>query len=780
MSQLFADEPEGRYEDLIAQINHHNELYYNQDQPEISDREYDRLMDELLEYEAAHPELVSPESPSQQVGAKLGSDTTNKLVTHESRMLSISNCYDEDGLFKYCRRTEATLGGSDVQYMTELKIDGLAVSIIYEDGKLVRAATRGDGTTGEDVTDNVRQINDIPKTIEDKAGGLFASVPPRLEVRGEIYMPRDAFEKLVKEQEASLADRIFANPRNAAAGTLKLKDSAAVAARGLSSWIYSTPTPDALNAATQEDALNRLKEYGFPVNPQRKLCTGLKELIKRKDELDELRHNLPYDTDGMVIKVNNLKQQQTLGADAKSPRWALAYKFEPEQEQTVIKQIRVQVGKFGTLTPVADLEPVFLSGSTITHATLHNLENIQKKDIRSGDQVMIEKAGEIIPQVVRSLKELRTGDEIEFTMPTICPSCQGEVLKDPDKVAHYCPNISCPDQVRARLIHFTARDAMDIDGFGPAVIDQLLQNGLISNVSDIYKLKASDLAPLERLAEKSADNLIKAVEDSKKRGLARLLTALSISQLGATASQLIADHFQTLQNLMHASVSEISAVDAGQTVSYRTLGKKTGKQLYELLQIPEIRQFFTESKLDLEQKLQNISDPTFMERFDDLAPISNFGSKKQKAVAAAFAGEPERILEVSQREIEAIELGISDVKRTIGDVAAKSLVAFFDNPQNHKILRSLEESGVSTTALSANKSQASGKTFVLTGTLPDMGRNEAKKLIEAAGGKVGSSVTRTTDYLVAGEGGGSKLQKAIDNGVQVIDQQALIEICGSN
>ncbi len=768
------------YEELLVEIKHHNQLYYNQGRHEITDREYDRLYDRLLEIEADYPAIVREDSPSQQVGATVDDIAEDKLVEHETRMLSISNCYDEDGLFRYTRRIEATLDGAAVEYMTELKIDGLAVSIIYENGELTRAATRGDGRVGEDVTENVLEISALPRKISGgkNDGGLFgSSVPKRLEVRGEIYMPRKSFETLVQRQQEQEADRIFANPRNAAAGTLKLKDSAIVRERGLSAWIYSTPTPQALGCNTQAEALDTLKDYGFPVNPERKLCKNLDGLLKRRDELDELRHNLEYDTDGMVIKINSLAQQEKLGADAKSPRWALAYKFEPEQAETIVKDIRLQVGKFGTLTPVADLEPVFLSGSTITHATLHNLENIEKKDIRKGDSVMIEKAGEIIPQVVKSLPEKRTGNEVTFVMPDKCPCCGGEILKDQDKVAHYCPNISCPDQVRARLIHFTSRNAMDIDGFGPAVIDQLLENKLISNVADIFYLKADDLEPLERLAEKSAANLINAVEESKKRGLARLLTALAISQLGSTASQLIADHFGSLEKIIEASTDEISAVDAGTTSSYRTLGKTTGKALYEILQNDEVREFFTSTKHGLSVKLEKIADKDFCSIFKDVNALANFGMKKQEAVTKAFEGEVGKLLAASNRDIQAVELGVSEVKRTIGDVAAASLRAFLDNPENHKLLDRLIKAGVSTNALSSANTAASGKTFVLTGTLPDMGRAEAKKLIEAAGGKVASSIGKSTDYLVAGEGGGSKLTKAQELGITIIDQTKMQEIC---
>lgn len=760
-----AQEVLARYKQLTHELRRHNELYYNNAAPEISDREYDALMDELLDIEAQHPELVTADSPSQMVGAAVeAAAAVDNLVTHATPMLSITNCYDEEGLVKFCRRLEATLGAEKMDFMSEPKIDGLAVSLIYEYGVLLRAATRGDGRTGEDVTENVRRISGLPERLSSP--DLFSGVPERLEVRGEIYMPRAAFQKLVEEQQNSGAERIFANPRNAAAGTLKLKDSALAARRGLCAWIYSTPTPQELGVLTQHEALERLAALGFPVNPERRICRNLKELLKRRDELDALRHTLPYDTDGMVIKVDDLALQQRLGNDAKSPRWALAYKFEPEQAETLLKNIRVQVGKYGTITPVADLEPVFLSGSTISHATLHNIDNIRSKDIRIGDRVIIEKAGEIIPQVVRSRHDLRTGAETVFQMPGACPSCGGPVTKEAGKVAYVCANAACPAQIRARLLHFTARDAMDIDGFGPAVIDQLLEKGLVKDVADLFSLRAEDLAPLERLAEKSAQNLVEALAAAKKRGLARLLTALAIAQLGETAARLVADHFGSLDNIMRADASEISAIDAGETMSYRTLGQKAAHTLFQTLHATPSPAAFHAKGRTLQKRLESLGLP-------------GLGDKKCAAIAEHFGNDAERLLTASEREIAETPLGVSGVRRTLGEVAAESLRSFLDNPGNQELLRRLAQAGVSTSAASAASAlPASGKIFVLTGTLPDIGRAEAKKIIEAAGGKVGSSVTRTTDYLVAGESAGSKFAKAEEFGVKIIDQQQLFALCG--
>lgn len=778
-----------RYEWLITEVNRHNALYYQQAAPEIGDRDYDRLLEELQSLEVRYPQIVRPDSPTQQVGSDLAPDTKEQpaarissgqrgggenLITHAVRMLSISNCYDSDGLSKFCRRTEATLAeGGDaasaaVSYMTELKIDGLAISIVYENARLKQAATRGDGRIGEDVTANIKQVAGLPHTLApDKFPG---GIPERLEVRGEIYLPRSAFARIVSEQEATGAERIFANPRNAAAGTLKLKDAAVVAERGLAAWIYAVPDPAALGVQTQEEALNLLAQLGFPVNPERRLCHSLDELLQRRDELDALRHTLPYDTDGMVVKINSLAQQQRLGADAKSPRWALAYKFEPEQTETTVLAIRVQVGKFGTITPVADLEPVFLSGSTISHATLHNLDNIRQKDIRIGDRVLIEKAGEIIPQVVKCLPEKRQGTEHIFEMPAVCPSCGGPVTQEEGLVAHLCTNAACPAQTRARLLHFVSREAMDIDGFGPAVIDFLLQKEAVRDAADLFALTPEVFADEEGFKEKSINNLLDALEEAKGRGLTRLLTALSISQLGATAARLVADHFKTISALQAATAEEIAAIEAGDTQSYRTLGPKTAKSLYAALRDDATRTTLAQTGIT-----------TLAFRLESLG-LPGFGGKKCAAVAEHFSDDAERLLAATQKEIAAIELGVSEVKRTLGEVAAHSLRSFLDNPLNRELLERLARAGVSMESHGGTKEAskttgAAGKTFVLTGTLPEMGRADAKHLIEAAGGKVGSAITRATDYLVAGDGGGSKRDKAGELNIPVIGKAELLSLC---
>ncbi len=837
-----------KYQELAAEITRHNQLYYNQAEPEISDREYDELMSELQGLEKDYPELIHADSPTQQVGAAVAQDVQKLLVTHNPKMMSISNCYDDEGIQKFTRRCES-LAAAELEYMTEMKIDGLAISLLYENGKLVRGATRGNGFVGEDVTAILKYVN-LPKQLrissaDSAAGGLFAgmdadlTVPERLEVRGEVYMPRCAFEKIVSMQEERGDERIFANPRNAAAGALKTKILSSrelekkspaeqqrykekleqIKISELSLWAYSVPAPEVLKAETQEEALSKLAELGLPVNPLRKICKSYAEISVRKEELDVIRHTLAYDTDGVVIKVNSIAMQQKLGEDAKSPNWAVAFKFEPDREETVVRDIRVQVGKFGTLTPVADLDPVFVSGSTVSHATLHNLDNIRQKDIRIGDRVLVEKAGEIIPQIVKSLHELRIGSEMEFIMPDNCPVCGSKVAQAEGKVAYYCENLSCPAQLRARLLHFVSREAMDIEGFGPAVIDALIERDKLHNVADLYHLSFDDLRELwedterKRLIEslvkkggeytpveleqqelltlreywnrelllagrkeyvppeyKNAENMLAALEESKGRGLEKLLAALAIEQLGATAARIIAGHFKTLDRLYFATVEEISSLSAGETFSYRTLGKKSAKLLYQILRTPAAAEKLLKSGQTLARKLENLG-------------ISGFGEKKREAVVEAFGNAPERLLAATEAEIAGVELGTSDVKRTLGDVVAKSLVGFLHNERNREILEQLRTYGVNTGSSTDSEKSVTGvagKIFVLTGTLPNMGRSEAKALIESAGGRIGSAVSRGTDYLVAGEKAGSKLSKAESLDITIISEAELLELCKQN
>lgn len=672
------------YEELKGLIYHHNKIYYDEGRNEISDFEYDGLMNELIGIEKDFPEFITKDSPTQIVGS--GNATSSLFseeeiskpfapVEHAVPMMSMDNTYDENELRAFDERVRKGLDGDSVEYVVELKIDGLAVSLLYENGELKRAATRGNGVVGEDVTHNVKMIKDAPHQLGKK--GLFTVHPEAVEIRGEVYLKKSRFAEINLEKEKN-GEALFANPRNAAAGTLKLKDSSVVKERGLSLWLYAIASPAGLDVEKHSEVLQLLEDFNCPVNPHRCICKNVDEILKFRDKWEKKRHELDYETDGLVVKVNNLAQHGILGATAKSPRWAIAYKYEAEKAETRIKDIRLQVGKTGTLTPVADLEPVQLSGSTVSHASLHNFDEIKRKDIRVGDYVIIEKAGEIIPQVVKSLPEKRGGSEKIFEMPSACPECGGKVEKEEDGVYNRCSNISCPAQIRARLIYFASRPAMDIEGLGPAVVDLLLESNLVKDFGDIYRLEIKDVEELERMALKSAQNLVGAIGKSKSQGLEKLLAAISIPLVGTGAAKLLARHFGTLEKLKTASQEELEAIDE---------------------------------------------------------------------VGPKMAGE---------------------------------IVKFFANEDNLALLEKLENLGVSVEAKQKiDTSHAiSGKTFVLTGTLPTLKRDDAKKMIEERGGKVSGSVSKKTDFVVAGESAGSKLEKAESLGVTVLDENQFLKLIG--
>lgn len=930
------ENPAERIRALRAEILDHDERYYNQDAPTISDREYDALMEELRTLEAAHPDLVTPESPTQRVGAALPDAIADgEKVAHTIPMLSIGNAYDDADILRFCRRVEGECREhpAPVDYLVELKIDGLAISIRYEGSALRLAATRGDGRTGENVTGNVRMVEDIPHALPTakKVPGL-KTVPDTLEVRGEVYLPRGRFEALRREQEEQGADRVFANPRNAAAGTLKLKDKPdTVRARGLSAWIYATPTPEALGADTQADALDRLDRLGFPVNPHRRLCADAGAILAFRDEIDALRRTLPYDTDGLVIKVNHLGQQALLGSDAKSPRWALAYKFEPEQAETTLAGIHLQVGKSGVVTPVADLEPVFLSGSTITHASLHNVSYIEEKDIRIGDRVLVEKAGEIIPQVARSLPEKRSGAETPFPLPTACPSCSSPLEEevstkpDPDGTTRtirrlFCRSAHCPAQKLERILHFCSRGAMDIRHLGTRNLEALIRAGLVESVADLYDLNEPTIrAALKDFRENSGDTdadadvdassdaeddalgggdaaavddacceagtnrteddaaasgdgadtrgdgavvppapaqagrkrkgyarksasaagqsslfgnpepaatpdtpdatsstkddatrpasapsaarpheldtqnggsekpedatntdpadtdterddtnaarIRSSIAASRNAGLARLLTGLGIPHIGTTVAQQLAMRFQTMDRLQTCPFEELAAMPMGNATAYRTLGRTAARAIRKRLDKP-----------DAQTHLRALPERPMLDRLEALA-IPKVGRTRLEAVATAYP-DADALLAAPETALAAIETGSSDVSRTLGEVAAGSLRAWLDDPENRALLDRLRRAGVEMGTESRTVEGVSGKTFVLTGTMEGLTRDEAARRIQEAGGLVGGSVTKKTDYLVAGEKAGSKLGKARALGIPILDRDDLLRLLG--
>lgn len=670
---LFADERVAdlaEAEKLRREIRHNEYLYYVLDAPEITDAEYDRMMVRLRELEARYPDSIPADSPTQRVGGRASSQFTE--VRHLEPLLSLGNVFSTEELRAFDERVRSGLpAGSKVEYVMEPKIDGLACSLIYENGKLVRAATRGDGVVGENVTANVRTIRSIPLTLKVPEG---EAVPELLDVRGEVYMPRQAFMRL-NEQRAERGESEFANPRNAAAGSLRQLDPQVTASRSLSFFAYYLVGEGAQPKHSESLAL--LARYGFKVSENYKVVENIDEAIKYIGDFNELRQGLAYDTDGAVIKVNDVYQQRILGATGKDPRWATAYKYPPEQAETTLEDIDWRVGRTGVLTPTAVLTPVKLSGSVISRATLHNEDFIRAKDIRIGDRVVINKAGEIIPEVLRVVAEKRTGDEKEVEIPSVCPECGWRVERQGEEAAIRCTNPHCPALGREGLIHFVSRDAMNIDGCGPSVINALLDAGLVRDAADLYSLRKEDLLKLERMGEKSADNLLAALTESKKNELDKLLFALGIRHVGAKVARILATEFGSMEKLQQA--------------------------------------------------------------------------------------QPEKLAQI----------------RDIGDKIAESAVTWLNVPANIDLVERLAAAGLTMTftpPASQEDNPFFGKTLVFTGTMPTLGRAEAKTMAQDVGAKLSGSVSKKTDYVIAGAEAGSKLEKAQQLGVTVIDEAEFLRI----
>jgi DNA ligase (NAD+) len=687
-----------RHAELSELLHRANRLYYEEDAPELEDAEYDRLLRELVAIETAFPALITPASPSQRVGAEPSGRFTE--VRHRRPMLSLGNAFSHDELRAFDVRVRRALGlppapepAPDLRYVAELKIDGLAISLHYQGGRFVQGATRGDGTTGEDVTANLRTIDVIPDRLAE---------PATADVRGEVFMPKKEFERINRERD-ELGLPLYANPRNSGAGSLRQKDPAVTASRLLSAWTYQllegdadeTPTlaeaKDASGVHRQSEALARLEALGLPVNPNREADLDIEGVIGFTERWREDRHGLPYETDGVVVKVDRFDQQASLGMVSRAPRWAIAYKFPPEQVETRLEDIVAYVGRTGTLTPVAHLEPVKVAGSTVARATLHNLDEVRRKDVRIGDAVVLQKAGDVIPEVVRAIVDKRTGDERVFEMPASCPVCGTAVMRDEGAVRHYCPNPACPARVSQEYSHFVGRGGMDIEGAGWKVLEQLLQRGLIKRRGDFYRLSVEDLESLERFARKSAENLHRAIQRSRRRPLERILAGLGIPQVGWT----------TAVDMARWLAAEVPAGE-------RWLGR-AGAHLRQV------------------------------------------------------AGEaPERF-----EEIEGV-----------GPLVAASLAGWFgpDGP-GAGVLEDLADAGVEPELPAPRPTAAAGplagKTVVVTGTLPGFTRQEAEEAIRVAGGKAAGSVSRKTDYLVAGESAGTKLSRAEELGVRVVDEAGL-------
>jgi DNA ligase (NAD+) len=681
---LTADAAVARHAELVAIIERANRLYHQEDAPELSDSEYDQFFRELVALESAHPELITSDSPTQGVGGAISA--TFDEVRHRRPMLSLGNAFSHDELRAFDTRVRRGLGlpaapepAAALRYVAELKIDGLAITLRYERGRFVQGATRGDGTTGEDVTANLRTIKSVPDRLKEAA---------TLDARGEVFMPKAEFARInADREEKGLA--LYANPRNSGAGSLRQKDPQVTADRLLSTWSYQLLEEGGpADVDSQSAALDRLAVLGFPVNPNHKAGLDIQAVIDFTEAWRDKRHELPYETDGVVVKVDRFDQQERLGMVSRAPRWAIAYKFPPEQVETVVEDIVPYVGRTGTLTPVAHLRPTKVAGSTVARATLHNLDEVRRKDIRIGDHVILQKAGDVIPEVVRSLPDKRTGEEREYDMPAACPVCDTAVVRDEGAVRHYCPNPACPARVGQEYGHFVGRGGMDIEGAGWAVLSQLLERGLVKRRGDFYRLSVEELESLERFARKSAENLHAAIQKSKRRPLERVIASLGIPQVGWT----------TAIELAHWLAAEV----------------------------PE-------------------GEGWLLRAAEHLARIA--------------AESPERF-----EEIEGV-----------GPMVAGSLAAWFapDGPGSG-VLEDLADAGVEA-ELPAPRAVAaagplSGKSIVVTGTLEGFSREEAEEAVRAAGGKVAGSVSKKTDYVVAGEKAGSKLAKANELGVPVLDE----------
>lgn len=660
-----------KIEELRKLINKCDYEYYILNQPSISDFEYDQLYKKLIDLEKEYPEFLTPDSPTQRVGSDLMNDF--KPIKHDVPMLSLSNTYSESELMDFDRRCKDGLPENEtLEYVCELKIDGVSVSLKYKDGKLLSAATRGDGTTGEEITNNVKTIKSVPLVIYNNE---FNKI--EFEVRGEIYIEKEAFKKWNEDRELN-GEKTFANPRNTASGTIKLQNPSEVAKRPLQIFLYYILS-NQIELKTQFDNLNKMIELGFRVNPNFRLCKNIHEVLEYCKEWERKRDQLPYEIDGVVIKVNSLKQQKILGSIAKSPRWAVAFKFKAKQAKSKLKKITWQVGRTGAVTPVAELEPVLLSGSTISRATLHNIDEIKRKDIREGDVVVLEKGGDVIPKVVEvDLKE-RSQDSKPTVPPEYCPECKSKLFKPEEEVAIYCENSECPAQIKGRISHFASRTAMDIEGLGEQLINLFVENGFLKTYADIYMLKdrRDELIQIERLGEKSIDNLINAIEKSKEREFDKVLFALGIRYVGAGAAKKIANHFKSIDNLINASKEDI----------------------------------------------ENIHE--------------------------------------------------------IGESISSSIKRFFSNKHNLEVIEKLKIAGLKLSFDEKKKiteDKLAGKTFVLTGTLSTLTREEAQEKIEQLGGVVTSSVSKNTSFVVVGEKPGSKLEKAQKLGIQILDEEKFLEM----
>lgn len=664
--------PAARAADLRRQLEYHNYRYYVLDDPEISDAEYDRLLNELKQIEAEHPDLITPDSPTQRVGTTPVSEL--KEVVHTTPMLSLDNAFTDEDVINFDRRVRERLDVKEVEYTAEPKLDGLAVSFRYENGRLVRAATRGDGLRGEDVTHNIRTIKSVPTQLRGDA-------PDVLDVRGEVFMTLAGF-KAMNQRALERGEKVFVNPRNAAAGTIRQLDPRLAAARPLDVFFYAVGEHGNWKLpAKHSEVLEQLREWGLKVSPLVKVVQGAEGCLEYYREIGAKRNSLAYEIDGVVYKVNRFAQQRELGYVARAPRWAIAHKFPAHEENTIVRDVEFQVGRTGALTPVARLEPVFVGGVTVSNATLHNMDEVKRKDVHIGDTVVIRRAGDVIPEVVKVVLERRPPDARPVELPKQCPVCGSAVEREEGEAVARCSgSLSCAAQLKGAILHFASRRAMDIDGLGEKIVDQLLTSGMVRSPADLYKLSVEQLASLERLGEKSAKNLVTAIEKSKRTTLSRFLYAIGIRDVGEATAAALANHFGSLEALQEAD----------------------------------------------EAAIQEVPD--------------------------------------------------------VGPVVAAHVHTFFRQPHNREVIEDLRRQGVTwpdqKPRAKAAEGPLTGKTFVLTGTLESMSRDEAGERIAALGGKVTGSVSKKTSYVVAGAEPGSKLQKAQELGVEILDEAAFLELLG--
>jgi len=669
MSKTKAAKVAARIEALRAELHRHNHSYYILDRPEVTDAEYDRLFTELRELEAAHPDLVTPDSPTQRVGGAVAEGFAS--VQHRVPMLSLDNAYSPEEIREFEARISRALPGETFTYVCEPKVDGLGVALLYERGRLTRGATRGDGRLGEDVTQNLKTVHAIPLRLRGSLADLAV-----LEVRGEVFMGHEAFERLNRTLEAE-GEEPFANPRNAAAGSLRQKDSAVTAKRPLDLFVYAVSDAQPDPFATHWDAMQSLAEAGFRVNPRSRRSADIAAVLEACAALETDRARLGYDADGVVIKVDSLEQQRRLGATTHHPRWAIAYKFPAQQATTVVKKILVNVGRTGALTPSALLDPVEIAGATISRATLHNADEIERLDLREGDTVILERAGDVIPHILRVVPEKRPPDSAPFVFPTTCPECGSAAFRPEGEVVSRCTNSACPARLKEGLLHYGSRRAMDIEHLGEAAVEQLVGRGLVRTFADLYGLSVDQLAALDRLAEKSATNLYNAIQTSKGRGLARLLFALGIRYVGENVARILATEFGSMDRLAAAAEAALAAVHG------------------------------------------------------------------------------------------------------IGPRIAASVALFFQQAENRRLIAALQRAGVGMEeATSAGPKPLLGKTFVLTGGLEGMSRDEAKAAIQRQGGRVTSSVSKKTDYVVVGKEPGTKAEEAQRLGIATLDEAAFRALLG--